>query len=65
VDVAPLNPTSLPAMPSPLDLTLGAVEMGAMISLFLFGMVTVQVYLYSMGSKTDHRWLKLLVAFVW
>jgi hypothetical protein len=53
------------AMPSTLDLTLGAVEMGAFISAILYGMVTIQVYLYAMGCKSDRAWMKALVAFVW
>jgi hypothetical protein len=52
-------------MPSSLDVTLGAVEMGAMMSMMLYGMVTVQMYMYAMGCKTDRAWLKALVAFVW
>jgi hypothetical protein len=52
-------------MPSTLDLTLGAIEMGAFISAILYGMVCIQVYIYSMGCKSDRAWTKLLVAFVW
>jgi hypothetical protein len=52
-------------MPSSLDLTLGAVEIGAMMSMMLYGMVTVQMYIYARNCKTDRAWLKALVTCVW
>jgi hypothetical protein len=52
-------------MPSSLDLTLGAVEMGAMMSMMLYGMVTVQMYIYARDCKTDRAWLRALVTCVW
>jgi hypothetical protein len=52
-------------MPSSLDLTLGAIEMGTMMSMMLYGMITVQMYMYAMTCKADRPWLKALVTSVW
>ena len=49
-------------MPSQLDLTLGAVEIGALISCMLYGAVTVQLYTYSGRCKNDPMWLIALVS---
>jgi hypothetical protein len=52
-------------MPDTLSTTLGAIEMGTMASAILYGMVTVQVYMYAAGCMNDRAWMKALVAFVW
>jgi hypothetical protein len=52
-------------MPDSLSLTLGAVEIGTMISAILYGAITVQVYMYAVGCRKDRAWMKALVAFVW
>jgi hypothetical protein len=49
---------------SPLDLTTGPVIVGILLSVFLYGVATVQAYIYLRGKRTDARWLKLLVSVV-
>ncbi|EED85479.1 predicted protein [Postia placenta Mad-698-R] len=48
-----------------LDLTGGAVEVGILISVFLYGVATVQAYIYIRSSAQDPLWLRLLVIVVW
>jgi hypothetical protein len=52
-------------MPDSLSLTLGAVEIGTMVSAILYGAITVQAYMYAVGCRKDRAWMKALVAFVW
>lgn len=44
------------------DSTLGAVEIGVLLSCILYGVTTVQVYLYSENYKSDHWRVKLIVS---
>jgi hypothetical protein len=48
-----------------LDHTLGAIEMGAFVSAILYGMMSIQAYMYSIGCKSERVWIKLLVTVVW
>jgi len=59
--------TTLPLATSTFDPTdtLGALLAGTFIAIFLFGLATVQVYLYYDRCHKDSRLLKTLVAFVW
>jgi hypothetical protein len=50
--------------PTVLDLSLGAVEMGVLISSVFYGNLVVQCYLYSQSTIKDRLWIKLLVGFV-
>jgi uncharacterized membrane protein YczE len=52
-------------MPATLSMTLGPIEAGTVVSAILYGMVTVQVYMYAAGCRKDCAWMKALVAFVW
>ncbi|KAJ2924113.1 hypothetical protein H1R20_g12986, partial [Candolleomyces eurysporus] len=45
--------------------TLGAMQIGATLAMFLFGILTLQVETYFQLFRDDHRGLKLLVALVW
>ncbi|KAF8190290.1 hypothetical protein K438DRAFT_1831738 [Mycena galopus ATCC 62051] len=45
--------------------TLGALEIGVLISYVLFGVTTVQMYIYCRRFPDDSRVLKALTAFVW
>ncbi|KAF8148435.1 hypothetical protein B0H34DRAFT_737033 [Crassisporium funariophilum] len=45
--------------------TLGALSVGVLISCFLFGIVTVQTYIYYSRFPDDQPKWKYLVAFVW
>ncbi|CAA7270139.1 unnamed protein product [Cyclocybe aegerita] len=45
--------------------TLGALSVGVLISSFLFGIVTVQAYVYYTRFPEDQMKLKILVAVVW
>lgn len=52
-------------MPGPrIDLTLGVIELGIVISIFLYGVATVQAYIYvrTRKNKNDPFLLKLLVS---
>ncbi|KAJ7233015.1 hypothetical protein C8J57DRAFT_1382627 [Mycena rebaudengoi] len=50
---------------SDLNTTLGALEIGVLVSCVLFGVTTVQVYIYYTRFPDDSRFLKGLVVFVW
>ncbi|KAF7298601.1 hypothetical protein MIND_00807100 [Mycena indigotica] len=45
-------------------LILGAFEIGVMVSIFLFGTVMFQAYIYWGGAKDDRLWLRILVVMV-
>ncbi|KAJ7354329.1 hypothetical protein DFH08DRAFT_984767 [Mycena albidolilacea] len=53
--VVPFNPNS----------TLGAFQIGVLVSYALFGVTTTQMYIYYSRFPDDSRRLKALVAFVW
>ncbi|KAF7349690.1 O-methylsterigmatocystin oxidoreductase [Mycena sanguinolenta] len=55
---------SLPAIP-PLDDTLGAVEIGGVVSTFLFGIGTLQSFYFYKHFPNDSKYLKWLVALLW
>lgn len=48
-----------------LDFLLGPVQIGYTISLFLFGLITVQTYLYYQDFSDDPGILRILVAALW
>ncbi|KAJ7828024.1 hypothetical protein B0H14DRAFT_3719587 [Mycena olivaceomarginata] len=52
-------------LPFSLDATFGALELGVLFSVFLFGVLTVQVYLYFVQYPKDPRGFKWMVAMVW
>ncbi|KAJ7651015.1 hypothetical protein FB45DRAFT_29626 [Roridomyces roridus] len=56
-----MDPTASPSF----DGTRGALEIGIVGCAFLFGITTVQVYLYHRTYTGDSRFLKSLVATVW
>lgn len=41
--------------------TVGALEIGTLVSMFLFGIVTLQVYLYYRNFPKDNALLKIVV----
>jgi hypothetical protein len=45
--------------------TFGILEVGTMVAVFLFGIITVQTEYYFREFREDHIWLKALVAFMW
>ncbi|PPQ94590.1 hypothetical protein CVT25_011903 [Psilocybe cyanescens] len=47
------------------NLTLGAIEIGVLVSTFLFGLVTVQCYIYVHRFPKDPVLLRVLVPVVW
>jgi hypothetical protein len=51
-------------MSASLGLTLGAIELGVLISSVLWGCTCVQTYMYASGSAEDRLSSKLLVAAV-
>ena len=48
-------------MATTLDLTLGALEIGTMLSIFLYGIISVQFYMYTQADFKDHLVTRLLV----
>ncbi|OCH92501.1 hypothetical protein OBBRIDRAFT_436750 [Obba rivulosa] len=48
-----------------MDNTLGAIELGTLVSAMLYGMATTQTFSYFDNGKTDSRWLRSFVATVW
>ena len=51
--------------PSPLDLSLGGIEVGVHISSLLYGILNVQIYRYARTRRQDAVVIKCLVALVW
>ncbi|KAF7358640.1 Saposin B-type domain-containing protein [Mycena sanguinolenta] len=64
-DIHLLPVMSAPPTLPPLDSTLGAVEIGAIVGTFLFGIETLQVYLYFDKYTEDTVLLKSLVTATW
>jgi len=58
-----ITPTA-PAIPA-LDGTLGAIEIGAVVETFLFGMLTLQTFNYARTYPDDSVFLKALVSLIW
>ncbi|KAA1476147.1 hypothetical protein DENSPDRAFT_843047 [Dentipellis sp. KUC8613] len=52
-------------MSESLGLTLGSIEIGVLISSILFGVTTVQLYLYYQGKFKDLWWTRGLVWLIW
>ncbi|KAL0959315.1 hypothetical protein HGRIS_014577 [Hohenbuehelia grisea] len=52
-------------MPSALDLNLGSLEIGVLLSSTLFGITTVQLYMYYQNRYKDPWWIRSLVMLVW
>jgi hypothetical protein len=47
-----------------LGMTLGAIQMGVLVSSVLWGVTCVQMYLYSMSPKNDRLGIRSFVAFI-
>ncbi|KAJ7108342.1 hypothetical protein C8R44DRAFT_885088 [Mycena epipterygia] len=66
----PGNPGISPVLLQPiqsfsLDATVGALEIGTLVAIYLFGLVTGQVYAYFHRYSNDPWGLKVLVGIVW
>jgi hypothetical protein len=48
-------------MSSPLANTFGAIEIGSIIAIFLFGIITLQAYVYFTNFDEDHLAFRALV----
>ncbi|KAJ7892398.1 hypothetical protein B0H13DRAFT_2529218 [Mycena leptocephala] len=53
-----------PVIPALHD-TIGAVQIGAVVGTYLFGIETLQAYYYFRHYPTDGKWLKLMVVAIW
>jgi hypothetical protein len=51
----------IPDIPFPLSTTAGALEIGVLFAVFLFGALTVQVYIYSDRFPKDPMNIKFMV----
>ncbi|KAF7358028.1 Glycoside hydrolase [Mycena venus] len=58
-------PGSTLHLPFSLNATVGALEIGVLCSMFLFGVLTVQVYIYFTQFPRDPNGFKSMVAMVW
>ena len=58
----PFFPHCRGTLMSVLDETLGAVEIGVIVSMFLYGIFTVQIFFYYQANMKDRIWLKCLVS---
>ncbi|KAJ7114070.1 hypothetical protein C8R44DRAFT_230567 [Mycena epipterygia] len=70
VMASPRKHNSITTIPSPshsfdVDSTLGALQIGVLVSCVLFGVTTTQTYTYYGRFPKDSRKMKTLVAFVW
>ncbi|KAF8580207.1 hypothetical protein K439DRAFT_318635 [Ramaria rubella] len=54
----------MPAV-TPIDNTWGAVLMGVFIGIFLYGILTLQMYMYYQRYPKDNLYLKSIVAVIW
>jgi hypothetical protein len=54
-------PGDISDIPFPLSTTVGALEIGVLFAVFLFGALTVQVYIYSDRFTKDPMNTKLMV----
>ena len=45
--------------------TFGALEIGTLVAVFLFGLITMQTEYYFREFRGDPKWLKILVAVMW
>ncbi|KAF7369846.1 Glycoside hydrolase [Mycena sanguinolenta] len=52
-------------IPFPLSTTVGALELGVLVAIFLSGVLTVQLYIYFDRFPKDPTSLKVMVALVW
>ncbi|KAF8587693.1 hypothetical protein K439DRAFT_1337297 [Ramaria rubella] len=48
-----------------LDETIGALEIGIILSTVLYGILTLQAYRYTEGDSKDRIWIPIMVAGVW
>ncbi|KAJ7440261.1 hypothetical protein FB451DRAFT_1443560 [Mycena latifolia] len=61
-----MPPVSLALAPAfSITYTIGVLEIGTFVAIFLFGLVTGQVYVYFSRSANDPLGLKVLVGLVW
>ncbi|PPQ69735.1 hypothetical protein CVT24_001321 [Panaeolus cyanescens] len=51
--------------PPKFDNTLGALLLGGLLAMALWGVTCVQTYHYYMYTTRDYRWMKFLVALLW
>ncbi|KAL0961330.1 hypothetical protein HGRIS_006287 [Hohenbuehelia grisea] len=52
-------------MGSPAEIAHGYMLIGLLLNMFLYGILTTQVYLYYINYKSDKLWIKLLVSFLY
>ncbi|KAJ7028983.1 hypothetical protein C8F04DRAFT_1265380 [Mycena alexandri] len=63
--VPPTSPGEPLDIPFSLATTVGALELGVLLSVFLFGVLTVQTYIYFYRYPKDRGIYKLMVALTW
>ncbi|KAJ7325775.1 hypothetical protein DFH08DRAFT_1027710 [Mycena albidolilacea] len=63
--IPPTAPGDTLDIPFPLSTTIGALEIGVLFTVFLFGVLTVQMYIYFDRFPKDPLNFKVLVLLVW
>ncbi|KAJ6454537.1 hypothetical protein C8R47DRAFT_1061009, partial [Mycena vitilis] len=60
-----MDPTPFPEHIPAFNTTLGALEIGVLVSFLLFGVSTTQTYVFYTRFPEDGRKVKIFVAFIW
>ncbi|CAE6426753.1 unnamed protein product [Rhizoctonia solani] len=47
-----------------MDLLLGPILLGTIVNIWLYGIMTIQTTMYYVAFPRDHRWIKILVAYM-
>ncbi|CAE6432853.1 unnamed protein product [Rhizoctonia solani] len=49
---------------APMDLSLGPILLGTIVNVWLYGIMVTQTTMYYVAFPRDHRWIKMLVAYM-
>ncbi|KAG8731469.1 hypothetical protein FRC11_004049 [Ceratobasidium sp. 423] len=49
---------------APMDLSLGPILLGTIVNIWLYGIMVTQTTIYYVAFPRDHRWIKILVAYM-
>jgi hypothetical protein len=55
----------MPQFEDPIAYILGAVDVGVLLCTMLYGMTTIQTYIYAMGPKRDKPLFRALILSIW
>ncbi|KAF9554683.1 hypothetical protein CPC08DRAFT_821536 [Agrocybe pediades] len=63
--MAPIDPSEALLLAVNVPETLGALSIGALVSILFFGICTLQMYMYFLTFPADRLYYKALVGFIW